>query len=131
MAHSTARKHHISLQTKHKFVRYRFDIYLKVIGLTFICQKTKTLIIDQHKISKMQDVSWLTLYGDDKFSLLALSKLSLLIACLLDENSMPYVKSRIRNATNSDDVSVCSSRLPLYGINLLGNSFRLLFANVA
>ena len=51
------------------------------------------------------------------------------IACVLDGNRMPHVESCMRYATNSDncphDASVCSSRLPLDGINLLGNTFRL------
>ena len=59
----------------------------------------------------------------------------LLIACLLDGNRMPHVESRMRNATNSDDcphnASVCFSRLPWDGINLLGNTIRLWLTNVA
>ena len=60
----------------------------------------------------------------------------LLIACLLDENRMSHVESRMQNATNSvdcpHDASVCSSRLPWDGINLLGNTFLLLwFTDVA
>ena len=63
----------------------------------------------------------------------------LLIACLLDENRMPHVESRMRNATHSDDcphdASVCFNRLPLHRINLLANTFRLhniiWFTNVA
>ena len=47
---------------------------------------------------------------------------------------MPHVKSRIRNATNSDDcphdASVCSSHHPLDGINLLRITFRLLFTKL-
>ena len=50
----------------------------------------------------------------------------LLTACLLNENRMPHVERRMRNATNSvncpHDALVCSSRLPLDGINLLVNT---------
>ena len=58
-----------------------------------------------------------------------------LIACVLVGNRMPHIESRMRNANNSvdcpHDASVCSSRLPWDGINLLGKTFRLWFANVA
>ena len=50
-----------------------------------------------------------------------------LIAFLLDENRLPDVESRMRNATHTDycshDVSVCSSRLPFDGINMLKENF--------
>ena len=57
----------------------------------------------------------------------------LLVAYILDENRITLVESRMRNATNYDDwphdASVCSSRLSLDGINLLGKTFRLVFIN--
>ena len=54
----------------------------------------------------------------------------LLIACLLDENRMPRVKKSHAEGNCPHDASVFS-RLPLDGINLLGNTFRQWFTNVA
>ena len=56
-----------------------------------------------------------------------------LIACILDENRMPHVENRMRNATHSDDCphdASMFSRFPLNRINLLGNTFWLWFTNV-